>query len=169
MSFVSFLLQTESVANPAGGGFGMLLPLILIIAIMYFLMIRPQNKKQKELQKMLDALQKGDKVVTIGGIRGTIASVKKDSNTVVIKVDDNVKIEFNRSAVASLVSEKSPKKVGASIEPSEASKREKKGLFGKKKAKEQPDEQQPKPAETDQQQQESPDPEQGEQKDAKDE
>ena len=146
----------------------MLLPLILIIGIMYFLMIRPQNKKQKELQKMLDALQKGDKVVTIGGIRGTIASVKKDSNTVVIKVDDNVKIEFNRSAVASLVSEKSPKKV----EASEASKGEKKGLFGKKKAKEQPSDQQPKLAEAQEESQESPEPqqgEQGEQKEAKDE
>ena len=162
MSFVSFLLQTESVANPAGGGFGMLLPLILIIAIMYFLMIRPQNKKQKELQKMLDALQKGDKVVTIGGIRGTIASVKKDSNTVVIKVDDNVKIEFNRSAVASLVSEKSPRKVDSA----EASKSEKKGLFGKKKGKEQPVEQQPKVADGEEKDQESTE---GEQKEAKDE
>ena len=139
MSFVSFLLQTEGVADPTGGPFGMLLPLILIIGIMYFLMIRPQNKKQKETQKMLDALQKGDKVVTIGGIRGTIASVKKDSNTVVIKVDDNVKIEFNRSAVAGLTSEKTPRK-----EQAEASKSEKKGLFGKKKQKEEPTSEQPK-------------------------
>ena len=139
MSFVSFLLQTEAVADPTGGPFGMLLPLILIIGIMYFLMIRPQNKKQKETQKMLDALQKGDKVVTIGGIRGTIASVKKDSNTVVIKVDDNVKIEFNRSAVAGLTSEKSPRKA----EP-EAPKSEKKGLFAKKKQKEEPTSEQPK-------------------------
>ena len=162
MSFVSFLLQTEGVADPTGGPFGMLLPLILIIGIMYFLMIRPQNKKQKELQKMLDALQKGDKVVTIGGIRGTIASVKKDSNTVVIRVDDNVKIEFNRSAVASLVSEKSPRKT----EAAEASKSEKKGLFGKKKAKEQLPNPEPKAADSEEGQQE---PTESEQKEAKDE
>ncbi|MDR1257611.1 MAG: preprotein translocase subunit YajC [Spirochaetaceae bacterium] len=75
-------------------------PFILIIAIFYFLIIRPQNKKQKETQKMLSALKKGDKVVTVGGVHGTIASVKE--NSVLVKVDDNVKIEFSRSAIASI-------------------------------------------------------------------
>jgi preprotein translocase subunit YajC len=75
-------------------------PFILIIAIFYFLIIRPQNKKQKETQKMLSALKKGDKVVTIGGVHGTIASVKE--NSVLLKVDDNVKIEFSRSSIASV-------------------------------------------------------------------
>ncbi|MDR0382824.1 MAG: preprotein translocase subunit YajC [Spirochaetaceae bacterium] len=75
-------------------------PFILIIAIFYFLIIRPQNKKQKETQKMLSALKKGDKVVTIGGVHGTISSVKE--NSVLLKVDDNVKIEFSRSAIASV-------------------------------------------------------------------
>lgn len=75
-------------------------PFILIIAIFYFLIIRPQNKKQKETQKMLSALKKGDKVVTIGGINGTISSVKE--KTVVVKVDDITKIEFLRSAIASV-------------------------------------------------------------------
>jgi preprotein translocase subunit YajC len=78
------------------------LPFILIIAIFYFLIIRPQNKKQKETQKMLSALKKGDKVVTIGGIHGTISSVKE--STVIVKVDDNYKIEFSRSAISSVVS-----------------------------------------------------------------
>ena len=109
MLFNSLLLQA---ADPAamGGGFGMFLPLILIIGIMYFFMIRPQNKKQKELQKMLDALQKGDKVITIGGIHGTVSSVKKDSNVVTIRVDENTKIEFNRSAIATVVSDKPAEK-----------------------------------------------------------
>ena len=109
MFFNSLLLQA---ADPAamGGGFGMFLPLILIIGIMYFFMIRPQNKKQKELQKMLDALQKGDKVITIGGIHGTVSSVKKDSNVVTIRVDENTKIEFNRSAIATVVSDKPAEK-----------------------------------------------------------
>jgi preprotein translocase subunit YajC len=77
-------------------------PFILIIAIFYFLIIRPQNRKQKETQRMLSALKKGDRVVTIGGVHGTIASVKDAS--VVLRVDDNVKIEFSRSAVASVTS-----------------------------------------------------------------
>ncbi|GHU40037.1 hypothetical protein FACS1894190_06430 [Spirochaetia bacterium] len=78
------------------------LPFIAIIAIFYFLILRPQNKKQKETQKMLQALKKGDKIVTIGGVHGTIAAVKE--NSVVVKVDDNVKMEFSRSAIATVVS-----------------------------------------------------------------
>ncbi|MDR2796395.1 MAG: preprotein translocase subunit YajC [Spirochaetaceae bacterium] len=89
-------------------------PFILIIAIFYFLIIRPQNKKQKETQKMLSDLKKGDKVVTIGGVHGTIASIK--DNSVVLKVDDNVKIEFSRSAVASVTSVAKDEKPEARIE-----------------------------------------------------
>ena len=77
-------------------------PFIVIIAIFYFLIIRPQNKKQKETQKMLQALKKGDKIVTIGGVHGTISAVKEGS--VIVKVDDNVKMEFSRSAIATVVS-----------------------------------------------------------------
>lgn len=84
----------------AAGGIVSFLPFVLIIGIFYFLIIRPQNKKQKETQKMLEALKKGDKVITIGGIHGTISSVKEGA--VVVKVDDNTKIEFNRSAIASV-------------------------------------------------------------------
>ncbi len=76
------------------------LPFIAIIAIFYFLIIRPQNKKQKETQKMLSALKKGDRVVTIGGIHGTIQNVKEQS--VIVKVDENTKIEFSRSAISSI-------------------------------------------------------------------
>lgn len=71
-----------------------------VFAIFYFLIIRPQNKKQKEAQKMISAIKKGDKVVTIGGVHGTVSSVK--DRTVVIKVDDSTKIEFSKSAVASV-------------------------------------------------------------------
>lgn len=82
------------------GGLMTFLPFIAIIAIFYFLIIRPQNKKQKETQKMLAALKKGDKIVTIGGIHGTIQSVKEQS--VVVKVDENTKVEFSRSAISSV-------------------------------------------------------------------
>jgi len=83
------------------------LPLLLVFVIFYFLLIRPQSKKQKETEKMIAALKKGDKIVTIGGIHGVISSTKE--NTVIVKVDDNTKIEFSRSAIASLVTEKTEK------------------------------------------------------------
>jgi preprotein translocase subunit YajC len=88
-----------------GSGSSMLsfLPLVAIIAIFYFLILRPQNKKQKETQKMLSAVKKGDRVVTIGGIHGVIQSVKE--STVIIKVDENVKLEFNRNAISSVSSQ----------------------------------------------------------------
>jgi len=87
----------------AGSSLFSFLPLIAIVAIFYFLILRPQNKKQKETQKMLSALKKGDRVVTIGGIHGVIQSVKE--STVIVKVDENTKLEFNRSAIASVSSQ----------------------------------------------------------------
>jgi preprotein translocase subunit YajC len=89
--------------TPSGGAaFLQFVPFIAIIAIFYFLIIRPQNKKQKETQRMLDALKKGDRVVTIGGIHGVIQTVREHS--VILKVDDNVKLEFNRSAISGVES-----------------------------------------------------------------
>ncbi|MDR0602459.1 MAG: preprotein translocase subunit YajC [Treponema sp.] len=114
-SFFSFLLMAgQQTGDGASGGPSQLvtslLPFVAIIAIFYFLIIRPQSKKQKETQRMLSALKKGDRVVTIGGIRGTIQSVRE--GTVIIKVDDNVKIEFSRSAVSSVeAAAKEPEKI----------------------------------------------------------
>jgi len=108
LSMTSFVLPLLMAGQQAGeGGAGgptsfitTLIPFALIIAVFYFLIIRPQNKKQKETQKMLSALKKGDKIVTIGGIHGTIQSVKE--STVIVRVDDNVKLEFNRSAISNV-------------------------------------------------------------------
>ncbi|NLJ47027.1 MAG: preprotein translocase subunit YajC [Treponema sp.] len=80
----------------------------LIFVIFYFLIIRPQNKKQKELQKMLAGIQKGDKIVTIGGIHGVVHAVK-EGGTVVVKVDDACKIEFAKSAIATVLNRDSSK------------------------------------------------------------
>jgi preprotein translocase subunit YajC len=85
----------------------MILPFGLIILVFYFLIIRPQNKKQKETQRMLSALKKNDRAVTAGGIRGTVVSVKED--TVVMKVDDNVKIEFSKSSITNILTGNSSK------------------------------------------------------------
>ena len=72
-----FFLQAQA-GQQSGGGMGsFLIMMVLIFVVMYFLMIRPQQKKQKELVKFRDSLQKGDKVVTIGGIYGTVAEIKE--------------------------------------------------------------------------------------------
>ena len=98
-----FLPLTSAGTAGAGGAAGLMsmLPILLIFVIFYFLLIRPQNKKQKETEKMIAALKKGDKVVSIGGIHGVVTSTKE--KTVIVKVDDNTKLEFNRSAIASVV------------------------------------------------------------------
>ena len=99
------LLQTATTAAAGEGSLLMtVVPFALIFIIFYFFLIRPQNKKQKETEKMIAALKKGDKVVTIGGIHGVVSSTKE--KTVVVKVDDNTKIEFNRTAIASVVTDK---------------------------------------------------------------
>jgi preprotein translocase subunit YajC len=102
--FVMRLMAAPDGAGGAGAGNPLVsfVPFILIIGIFYFLIIRPQNKKQKETQKMLGALKKGDKVVTIGGIHGTIQSVKESS--IILKIDENTKVEFSRSAISNVES-----------------------------------------------------------------
>jgi preprotein translocase subunit YajC len=76
----------------------------LVLVVFYFLIIRPQNKRQKQVQNMLAALKKGDKVVTIGGIQGVITTIKEQSIT--LKVDESTKIEFQKSAIASVIDKK---------------------------------------------------------------
>lgn len=76
---------------------GFVLPLVLMFAIFYFLIIRPQQKRQRERNQMLENLQRGDKVVTIGGLHGTIVDLTEDK--VVLKVSDNVRLTFERQAV----------------------------------------------------------------------
>jgi preprotein translocase subunit YajC len=78
----------------------------LVLVVFYFLIIRPQNKRQKQVQTMLSALKKGDKVVTIGGMQGVVTAVKEQSVT--LKVDESTKIEFQKSAIASVMDKKAP-------------------------------------------------------------
>ena len=94
-------------AASGGGGTQLITMLVtfgLIIVVFYFLVIRPQNKKQKDAKKMLQSITKGDRVVTIGGLHGSVESVKDDA--VVLRVDDNVKLKFNKSAVAQVLERK---------------------------------------------------------------
>ena len=94
--------EAPAAGQPANPLMIMLPQLLIILAIFYFLMIRPQMKRQKELQKVVDNLKKGDRVMTAGGIIGTISSVQNDY--VVLKTGDNEnnKIEVLKSAISGL-------------------------------------------------------------------
>ncbi|NTU67751.1 MAG: preprotein translocase subunit YajC [Chlorobiaceae bacterium] len=93
-------------APPTGGQtpnpFVQIVPLVLIFVVFYFFMIRPQQKKQKDRQKLLDDIKRGDRVVTIGGIHGTVAGIETEKKTVLVQIADNVKIKFERSAIANI-------------------------------------------------------------------
>ncbi len=88
--------------QPAEGGslIGLLLPILLIGVVFYFFIIRPQRKRQQEHEEMVQELKKGDKVVTIGGVHGTIVRVEEGS--VLAEVDSNVKLRFDKNAIANV-------------------------------------------------------------------
>ena len=93
-------------ANATGEGpspFSMLLPILGMLLIFYFLMIRPQQKRQKEIQKMLTGVKKGDRVLTASGLYGTVSGVKDD--VLVLQIADNVKVEMLKSAVTGVVAQ----------------------------------------------------------------
>ena len=100
------LLAQAQTASPgggasSGGGFNLFVPLIFFLIIFYFILIRPQSQRQKQQQQLMNALKTGDRVVTNSGIHGLIANVKE--STVIVKVADNVKIEMEKSAIASVL------------------------------------------------------------------
>ena len=97
MKILAFFLQAQAANAQAGGSMGFLLMIVLIFVVMWLFMIRPQQKKQKEIEKFRQGLKKGDKVVTIGGIYGTVVEVK--DKTLLIEVDQNVKIKVDKASV----------------------------------------------------------------------
>ena len=90
-----------------GSGILSFLPFILIMVILYFFMLRPQAQKQKQKEEMVNNLNKGDKVVTMGGIIGTVSGFKEKGKLITLKVDHNTTITLNKSAVAGLSGENS--------------------------------------------------------------
>ena len=82
-----------------GSAFSTIIMIVLMFAIIYFFMIRPQNKKQKEIQKFRNSLQVGQDIITIGGMHGTIKSINEEDNTVVLEVATGTKIKFEKSAI----------------------------------------------------------------------
>jgi len=101
--YATLLLLSDASASgaPAPSPIAQFAPLIFIGVIFYFLLIRPQQKQRKEQQKLIEALKTGDKVVTSSGIHGLISNVKE--KTVLLKVADNVKIEIDKAAVATVL------------------------------------------------------------------
>jgi|TARA_B100001250_G_scaffold268225_1_gene231375 preprotein translocase subunit YajC len=85
-----------------GGGLAAFLPFILIMFIIYFLMIRPQTKRQKEKEKMREDIKKGDRIITMGGIYGVVQGFKEKGRQVLIKVDNNTNLTINKTAIAGL-------------------------------------------------------------------
>ncbi len=106
---------TPAYAQDAGGAgdpFAMLLPLVLIFVVFYFLLIRPQQKKQKQHKAMVEALKRGDKVVTQGGLFGTVSKVVSDTE-LQVEIAEGVRVRVARGTVAEVLSKPQPGKAKA--------------------------------------------------------
>ena len=102
---INMILQAAPAAGAAGGSWSLLLMLALMFLVMWLFMIRPQRQQQKKLEEMRNSLKKGDKVVTAGGIYGTVADV--DERTILVKVDGEVKLRVDKSSIQKDLSESS--------------------------------------------------------------
>lgn len=103
----AFSLQAQP-ARPQGSLFTALIPFILVFVIFYFLLIRPQRIKQKKHQEMVEELKPGDKVITAGGIHGTVMGVQKDK--IELKVASNVKIDIAKNSIAVILTPRQKEK-----------------------------------------------------------
>ncbi|MSO54973.1 MAG: preprotein translocase subunit YajC [Rhodospirillales bacterium] len=106
--FGSAFAQTPG-ASPLGGGIDFLIPMVLIFVVFYFLLIRPQQKKVKQHKDMLVALRRGDRIVTGGGIIGTVTKVVND-NEVVVEISEGVRVRVQRAMIASILAKTEPVK-----------------------------------------------------------
>lgn len=97
--------EGASPATPIGaGGWDMFIMIAVMILIFYFLLIRPNQKREKERKQMIENLQKGDKVLTSGGIYGVIVNVKSEEGIVVLKIGEGAKVEFAKAAIQTKIS-----------------------------------------------------------------
>ena len=104
--FALYFAQAQAPASPGAGLVG-LLPFVFIFVIMYYVMLRPQLRRQKDQARLVAALKTGDRVVTSSGIHGLISNEK--DTTVIVKVADNVKVEMEKTAVTSVLNSESAK------------------------------------------------------------
>jgi len=98
-----FLLQAAAKKSSPGGMLSMLLPFILMFVVMYFLILRPQKRKEKDRKALLSRAKKNDRIVTAGGVHGTITSIRE--NEIILRIDDakDVKVKLDRSAIAAVL------------------------------------------------------------------
>jgi preprotein translocase subunit YajC len=101
LNLYNIILMAPQGQGQGGGMFSTLIMFGLIIVIFYFMILRPQQKRQKERDKMLNDVQKGDKVITAGGIHGTVMGL--EDKTILVQISDNVKVKVEKSAVSSVV------------------------------------------------------------------
>jgi preprotein translocase subunit YajC len=94
-----FILAADPATTSASNPLWTFGPIILMFLVLYFLLIRPQQRRQKTRNSMLNTLKKGDKVVTVGGLHGVIMEMDDDAKTVVLRVNDTTKLTFDRSSV----------------------------------------------------------------------
>ncbi|HAF45789.1 MAG: preprotein translocase subunit YajC [Sideroxydans sp. GWF2_59_14] len=99
--FISNAYAEGAAAAPQGGGFLEFLPLIALLAVFYFLILRPQQKRAKEHKALMEALQKGDEVVTVGGVLGKVTKVGEEN--VAIEVADNVVMQVQKMAIQNVL------------------------------------------------------------------
>lgn len=101
--------DVDAIANPKGSPFMEVLPMLVgFVVLFYFIIVRPQQREQKQRLEKLNSLKKNDKVVTAGGIVGTITAFSDDGSTVTLKVDDNTKIKFTRDSIRGPLGEPEP-------------------------------------------------------------
>lgn len=98
--FITFLAQTPSATPAAANPLASFVPIILIFVIMYFVLFRPQMKRQKEQAKLVASVKTGDRIITASGIHGLVSNVK--DRTVIVKIAENVKIEMEKSAITTV-------------------------------------------------------------------
>ncbi len=96
---MNFLQADAVVAQQPGVGSGFWIMMLAMIAVMYFFMWRPESKRRKEMAKFRDGLKKGDKIITAGGIYGTVKEVKQGEPTILIEVDSNVTLRIDKNMV----------------------------------------------------------------------
>ena len=101
--YLPFALLLQETTSPGGfGGLGMFLPLILIFVVFYFFIIRPQQKREKKRKAMIEAIRKGDRVITAGGIHGKVHQVEEGATSVLLDVDGGIKLRIDKQSLASV-------------------------------------------------------------------
>lgn len=101
MDFLAHAMGTGGTGGTGGGGFGAFIPLVLMFAIFYFLLIRPQQKKAKQHKQMLAAVRKGDRIVSAGGLHGVITGIADD--VVTVEIAPKVRVKISRGSISGIL------------------------------------------------------------------